>query len=99
MFLSIESQLNAITDNTAVIFESLELSQGAVERISDKGHSIDDLDGKTLGIINDPGAFQLLEDLGVRWGANADKPGGKVRLANLIAYSDQSRNPHRVIDY
>ena len=252
MFLSIESQLNAITDNTAVIFESLELSQGAVERISDKGHSINnltvemtkgfsqldtnqglianavgafdrissqlhlvpdpshdqladilqrgklrvaiepsfvglsfreqpgdelkgldvdyarafakslgvdcefievpwdiatellaagksygeppadvvisalppsadydniaysetytylhwvlarqtgnssinsinDLDGKTLGIINDPGAFQLLEDVGVRWGANADKPGGKIRLANLIAYSDQSR--------
>jgi len=27
----------------------------------------------------------------VRWRANADKPGGKVRLANLIAYGDQTR--------
>jgi len=53
--------------------------------------SIRDLNGKVLGIINDPGAFQLLEDSGVRWSANEDKPGGKIRLANLIAYSDQSR--------
>ena len=50
-----------------------------------------DLDGKVLGIINDPGAFAVLEDAGVRWNENADKPGGKVRLENLIAYSDQSR--------
>lgn len=50
-----------------------------------------DLNGKVLGIINDPGAFTLLEEAGVRWDANADKPGGKVRLANLIAYNDQSR--------
>ncbi len=54
-------------------------------------NSTNDLDGKVLGIINDPGAFQLLEDIGIRWSANEDKPGGKVRLANLIAYSDQSR--------
>ena len=54
-------------------------------------NSILDLDGKVLGIINDPGAFQLLEDIGVRWAANENIPGGKVRLANLIAYSDQSR--------
>ena len=50
-----------------------------------------DLDGKVLGIINDPGAFTVLEEAGVRWNENADKPGGKVRLENLIAYSDQSR--------
>ena len=43
------------------------------------------------GIINDPGAFVVLEEAGVRWKANEDKPGGKVRLKNLIAYSDQSR--------
>ncbi len=50
-----------------------------------------DLGGKVLGCINDPGAFATLEAAGLRWGANADKPGGKVRLANLIAYSDQSQ--------
>ncbi len=53
--------------------------------------SLADLNGKVLGIINDPGAFSLLEDHGVRWDANADKPGGKIRLANLIAYNDQAR--------
>lgn len=50
-----------------------------------------DLEGKVLGIINDPGAFAVLEAAGVRWAANATKPGGKIRLANLVAYSDQSR--------
>lgn len=53
--------------------------------------SLADLNGKVLGIINDPGAFTLLEDHGVRWDANADKPGGKIKLANLIAYNDQTR--------
>lgn len=53
--------------------------------------SLTDLNGKVLGIINDPGAFTLLEELGVRWDANIDKPGGKIRLANLIAYNDQTR--------
>ena len=52
---------------------------------------LDDLEGKTLGIINDPGAFELLEGLGVRWQSNANKPGGRVRVANLVAYNDQSR--------
>jgi len=52
---------------------------------------LSDLNGKVLGIINDPGAFTLLEEAGVRWDANADKPGGKIRLANLIAYNDQTR--------
>ena len=50
-----------------------------------------DLEGRVLGCINDPAAFATLEDAGVRWRANADKPGGKVRLANLIAYGDQTR--------
>jgi ABC-type amino acid transport substrate-binding protein len=44
-----------------------------------------------LGCINDPGAFATLEAAGIRWAANAGKPGGTVRLANLIAYSDQSQ--------
>ena len=50
-----------------------------------------DLGGKVLGCINDPGAFATLEAAGIRWAANAGKPGGTVRLANLIAYSDQSQ--------
>lgn len=50
-----------------------------------------DLEGKVVGIINDPGAFAVLEAAGLRWSANASKRGGKVRLANLVAYSDQSR--------
>ncbi|HEV8389051.1 MAG TPA: transporter substrate-binding domain-containing protein, partial [Dongiaceae bacterium] len=52
---------------------------------------IGDLGGKVLGCINDPAAFATLEAAGLRWAANMDKPGGKVRLANLIAYTDQSR--------
>lgn len=50
-----------------------------------------DLAGRTLGCINDPAALKTLEDAGVRWTANADLPGGRVRLGNLITYSDQSR--------
>lgn len=53
--------------------------------------SMADLDGRVLGIINDPGAFVVLEAAGVRWQSNADVSGGKVRLANLVAYTDQSR--------
>lgn len=50
-----------------------------------------DLDGKVLGVINDPAAFAVLEAAGVRWQANAAQPGGKVMLSNLVAYSDQGR--------
>jgi ABC-type amino acid transport substrate-binding protein len=52
---------------------------------------VGDLDGMVLGCINDPGAFATLEATGIRWGANAQVPGGRARLANLIAYSDQSQ--------
>ena len=52
---------------------------------------IKDLDGKVLGCINDPAAFATLEAAGLRWAANMDKPGGTMKLANLIAYTDQSR--------
>jgi len=54
-------------------------------------NSLADLDGKRLGIINDPGAFILLENQGVRWHSNQHAPGGKIFLKDLIAYSDQSR--------
>lgn len=50
-----------------------------------------DLGGKVLGCINDPAAFATLEAAGLRWAANMATPGGKVQLANLIAYTDQSR--------
>ena len=49
-----------------------------------------DLDGRVLGVINDPAALQILEQKGLRWQANASKPGGTIRLANLLAYNDQS---------
>ncbi|WP_413207039.1 methyl-accepting chemotaxis protein [Rhodospirillum sp. A1_3_36] len=50
-----------------------------------------DLDGKVLGIINDPAAFTVLEAQGLRWVGNENKPGGVARVANLIAFSDQTR--------
>lgn len=53
--------------------------------------NICDLDGKVLGIINDPGAKIVLEELGIRWQTNASKAGGKIRLANLLVYNDQSK--------
>jgi ABC-type amino acid transport substrate-binding protein len=52
---------------------------------------IGDLGGKVLGCINDPAAFATLEAAGLRWAANMNRPGGKVQLANLVAYTDQSR--------
>lgn len=52
---------------------------------------IADLEGKTVGIINDPGAFAVLESAGMRWADNESKPGGRTRVSNLIAFSDQSR--------
>nr|WP_313055538.1 methyl-accepting chemotaxis protein [Pseudomonas lopnurensis] len=55
----------------------------------DRIRGIDDLQGKVLGCVNDPAAIAVLEDLGLRWPANEAKPGGRVRLANLLAYNDQ----------
>jgi len=49
------------------------------------------LEGKTVGIINDPGAFDVLEQAGLRWSENSGKPGAIASLSNLIAFSDQSR--------
>lgn len=54
-------------------------------------HSIADLEGKVLGVVNDPAALTVLEEQGLRWAENEDKPGGKVKLSNLIAYGDISR--------
>lgn len=49
------------------------------------------LNGKVLGMFNDPAALALLEGVGLRWHSNASKPGGHTMLENLIAYSDPSR--------
>ena len=54
-------------------------------------NGIADLEGRVLGCINDPAAFATLEAAGIRWAANLARPGGKVKLANLIAYTDQGR--------
>lgn len=53
--------------------------------------SLSSLNGRVLGCINDPAALATLEDAGVRWASNRHVPGGSVHLANLIAYSDQSK--------
>ncbi|MCC5796009.1 MAG: transporter substrate-binding domain-containing protein [Methylophaga sp.] len=57
----------------------------------EKINRLEDLAGKVVGIINDPAAFQVLEDRGLRWSSNESKPAGRIKLENLIAYSDQSR--------
>lgn len=49
------------------------------------------LEGRILGCINDPAAFASLEAAGLRWAQNQGKPGGRIRLANLVAYADQGR--------
>ncbi len=60
--------------------------------------SISSLDGKVLGIINDPGAFTVLEEAGLRWSENEGKPGQVASLANLIPFSDQSRIHDCLVD-
>ena len=54
-------------------------------------NTVSDLNGKIVGIINDPSAFIVLERLGLRWADNATKPGGSINLASLVAFNDQSR--------
>ncbi|WP_437882413.1 substrate-binding periplasmic protein [Pseudomonas sp. LRF_L74] len=53
--------------------------------------SLADLKGRVIGCGNDPLAMETLERLGVRWSANLHQPGGRIELANLIAFSDQKR--------
>jgi ABC-type amino acid transport substrate-binding protein len=53
--------------------------------------SLADLEGKTLGIINDPSAMATISDAGLRWSANLDAKGKVVaRLRQVIAFTDQS---------
>ncbi|SDU30785.1 methyl-accepting chemotaxis protein [Halopseudomonas salegens] len=51
---------------------------------------LDDLQGKVLGCIDDPAALEVLEQAGLRWESNRHTPGGRIELANLLAYNDQS---------
>ena len=53
--------------------------------------SLKSLGNKILGIINDPGAFSVLEAAGLRWSDDQPMGADTVRLANLVPYSDQSR--------
>ncbi|WP_417580777.1 methyl-accepting chemotaxis protein [Nitrincola sp.] len=52
--------------------------------------SIESLQGKVLGCINDPAAFTTLEEAGLRWRSNLHTPGGQIQLSNLLAYTNQS---------
>lgn len=53
--------------------------------------SLADLQGRVLGCGNDPLVLETLAQLGVRWSANQGQAGGRIELANLVAFSDQSR--------
>jgi ABC-type amino acid transport substrate-binding protein len=52
------------------------------------------MEGRVLGCGYDPGAIQALEDAGVRWETNRDRPGARVRLASLVTYPD----PRQIYD-
>ena len=83
---------NAVYDGVAFSESYTYLNFVLARRYGDSSITqLSDLGGKVLGCINDPGAFTTLEQAGLRWGANADKPGGRTHLGNLIAYTDQSR--------
>ncbi|NIY76571.1 transporter substrate-binding domain-containing protein [Thalassospira sp. HF15] len=61
-------------------------------------NTIGDLEGKVLGTVNDPAALAVLEDVGLRWADNENKPGGIAKLSNMIAYGDISRVHDAVAD-
>ena len=61
-------------------------------------NTIADLEGKVLGTVNDPAALAVLEDVGLRWADNENKPGGIAKLSNMIAYGDISRVHDAVAD-
>lgn len=61
-------------------------------------NSLEDLQGRVLGCVNDPAALAVLENLGLRWQANLQQPGGRVQLANLLAYNDQSQIHRCLLD-
>ncbi|SFL12437.1 methyl-accepting chemotaxis protein [Methylorubrum salsuginis] len=51
-----------------------------------------DLEGRTLGVINDPSAYATLTNAGIRWGDNLSAKGRKVAtLGSLVPMTDQGR--------
>lgn len=51
-----------------------------------------DLEGRALGIINDPSAYATLEAAGLRWGGNLSAKGRRIAtLGSLIPMTDQGR--------
>ncbi|SDN59746.1 extracellular solute-binding protein, family 3 [Methylobacterium phyllostachyos] len=51
-----------------------------------------DLEGRTLGIINDPSAYATLEAAGLRWAQHLGAAGPRLAtLGSLIAMTDQGR--------
>jgi ABC-type amino acid transport substrate-binding protein len=71
-----------------------------VRRSGDKRiNGLADLDGRNLGIINDPSAFATLEAAGVRWSENAGKSGKVIaRLRQIVAFTDQGRIHDAIAD-
>jgi ABC-type amino acid transport substrate-binding protein len=54
--------------------------------------SLSDLEGRTLGIINDPSAYATLEAAGLRWAENLQARGRRVAtLGSLVPITDQGR--------
>ncbi|TXN22612.1 methyl-accepting chemotaxis protein [Methylobacterium sp. WL19] len=54
--------------------------------------SLSDLDGRTLGVINDPSAYATLEAAGLRWAENLQAKGRRVAtLGSLVPITDQGR--------
>ena len=50
-----------------------------------------DLEGRTLGVINDPSAYATLTKAGIRWGDNAAKGRRVATLGSLVPMTDQGR--------
>lgn len=58
----------------------------------DRIRRLADLEGRTLGVINDPSAYATLTAAGIRWGDTLTTKGRRVAtLASLVAMTDQSR--------
>lgn len=54
--------------------------------------SLSDLEGRTLGVINDPSAYTTLAAAGIRWGDTLAAKGRRVAtLASLVPMTDQGR--------
>ena len=58
----------------------------------DRIRGLADLEGRTLGIINDPSAYATLTAAGIRWGDTLSAKGRRVAtLGSLVPMTDQGR--------